>query len=570
MSKKTKEYPLYEVKPFGSIKEMLAMAADEDGDKAAYKFRKNGEIKTVTFSEFRNETLALGTGIASLGLADKHVACLGENSYRWIVTYLTMLSASGVYVPVDKELPLADIITVLNHSESELLFYSAKYEEKLKANRDAFPNIKYFIGFDRTESEGEFLSYDEVVAKGQALLEAGNTDFTSMQTDHYGMKMLVYTSGTTGMAKGVMLSEHNIASIVYYGLQVATIFDVGLSVLPYNHTYEAVAGLLVAIHHRSTLCINENLKTVLKNLNEYKPDYIYLVPAFAEVFYKKIWATAKQKKQDTLLKTLIKTSNGLRKMGIDMRRTLFKSVIANFGGNLREIVCGGAPIRPEIGEFFDSIGIPLLGGYGITECSPLVSVNRFETNDFSTAGTVLPCCEVRIDKPDENGEGEILVKGDIVMLGYYKNPELTAEVLVDGWFYTGDFGKFNENNLLMITGRKKNLIVLSNGKNVFPEEIENYIQSIPYVTEVTVYSLKDSKGLESALAAEVYCDPERLAELGITELEATIKEDVKKNLSQLPSYKQIARIYIRDEAFEKTTTNKIKRSSVKFKDTETI
>ena len=570
MSKKVKDYPLYEVKPFGSIKEMLAMAAEEVPDKAAYKFRKNGEVTSVSFKEFRDETLALGTGIASLGLADKHVACLAENSYRWIVTYLTMLSASGVYVPVDKELPINDIITVLNHSESEMLFYSAKFEKKLMENRDALPNIKYFVGFDRTESEGAFLSYDELIAKGSALLEAGNTDFTSMQTDHYGLKLLVYTSGTTGMAKGVMLSEHNISSIVYYGLQVATIYDTGLSVLPYNHTYEAVAGLLVALHHHSTLCINENLKTVLKNLVEYKPDYIYLVPAFAEVFYKKIWATAKQKKQDGLLKALIKTSNGLRKIGIDKRRTIFKSVLANFGGNLKEIVCGGAPIRPEIGEFFDSIGVPLLGGYGITECSPLVSVNRCETNDFHTAGTVLPCCTVKIDNPDETGKGEILVKGDIVMLGYYKNPELTAEVLVDGWFYTGDYGKFNENGLLMITGRKKNLIVLSNGKNIFPEEIENYIQALPYVTEVTVYSLKDSKGLESALAAEVYCNPDRVAELGVTDLENTARNDIKKALSELPSYKQIARVYFRDKDFEKTTTNKIKRNSAMFKDTETI
>ncbi len=564
------DYPLYEVKPFGSIKEMVAMAAEEVPDKCAFRFRKKGEIVDISFKQFREETLELGTALASLGYADKHVACLAENSYRWIVTYLTMLSASGVFVPVDKELPIADIITVLNHSESEVLFYSSRYEKTLKENRDSFPNIKYFVGIDRTESEGEFLSYDEMLTKGRALLDEGNTDFTSMQTDHYGMKMIVYTSGTTGMAKGVMLSEHNIASIVYYGLQVSTIYDVGLSVLPYNHTYEAVAGILVAIHHHSTLCINENLKTVLKNLVEYKPDYIYLVPAFAEVFYKKVWATAKQQKKDKMLKTLIKFSNGLRKIGIDRRRELFASVLKSFGGNLKEIVCGGAPIRPEIGDFFDSIGIPLIGGYGITECSPLVSVNRFQCNDTATAGMVLPCCEVKIDTPDENGKGEILVKGDIVMLGYYKEPEKTAEVLVDGWFYTGDYGMWSDSGLLMITGRKKNLIVLSNGKNVFPEEIENYIQSIPYVTEVMVYSIKDSKGLESALAAEIYCAPERVEELHVTDLENTLKEDIKKKLADLPAYKQLARVYLRDVEFEKTTTNKIRRNSAKFKDSETI
>jgi len=259
---------------------------------------------------------------------------------------------------------------------------------------------------------------------------------------------------------------------------------------------------------------------------------------------------------------MIPVSNALRKVGIDLRRKLFKSVHAAFGGELREIVCGGAPLRPELASFFDSIGITLLNGYGITECSPLVSVNQMNFNDPETVGVILPCCEVKIENPTEDGDGEILVKGDIVMMGYYKRPDLTEEVLKDGWFNTGDYGKINEKGQLMITGRKKNLIVLENGKNVFPEELELYISSISYVADVVVYGVKNESGAEVGLCAEVFASEERVAELNIEDVEATLKKDISKVCEKLPIYKRITQVVLRKEPFEKTTTNKIKRAKV--------
>lgn len=555
-----KDYEFNKVKKIDTINEMLELAVKEDGNKLAFKYKVKDDVKEVTYKEFQNDTIYLGTALHSLGINESHAAVIGENSYNWITVYLTVLKSNNVIVPIDKELPTQDIITVLNHSDSEVLFYAKKYEKCINEFKNSLPNIKYFIGFEEKEDSDRVLSYSKLMKTGKKLFEGGDTSYSSIKkTDTQKLKMLVYTSGTTGMAKGVMLSEHNLVSCIYYGLQVATVYTTSLSVLPYHHTYEAVAGLLVALHHRCTICINDNLKAVLKNLQLFKPDYIYVVPAFAELFYKKIWSNAKESGKDKILKVMIKVSNGLRKVGIDLRKTLFKSVHQAFGGNLQEIVCGGAPIRPELGKFFTDIGINLLNGYGITECSPLVSVNPNDFNDPSTVGIVLPCCDIKFKNVTPDGDGEICVKGDIVMMGYYKNPELTKQVLVDGWFNTGDYGRFNKKNQLIINGRKKNLIVLENGKNVFPEEIENYIMGIPYIQEVIVTGIKNDIGAETGLQAEVFLNADKVKELEVTDPQASLKKDIANACKDLPVYKHISKIVIRDKEFAKTTTNKIKR-----------
>ena len=551
---------LNEVTKVTSVKEMLALAVKETPDSIAFQFKEDKDaIRKVTYKEFEEDTNALGTALASLGMQDKHIAVIGENSYKWLTVYLTVLKSTGVFVPVDKELTAPEIIKVLQHSDSDVLFYSEKYEPWIAEIKAAVPSIQYFVGLHRTEEEDTLLSYDKLQERGRKLLEQGNTAYTDLQTDEYALKMLVYTSGTTGDPKGVMLTEHNLMSVVYYGLQVADIQTKCLSVLPYHHTYEAVAGILVALHKRACICINDSLKNVLKNLQTYKPDYIYLVPAFTEVFYKSIWNNAQKTGKDKLLKIMIPVSNALRKIGIDLRGVLFKSIHEAFGGNLREIVCGGAPIRPKIGKFFNDIGITLLNGYGITECSPLVSVNRMQMNDSSTVGVILPCCEVKFENVTPEGDGEICVKGDIVMMGYYKEPEKTAKVLQDGWFNTEDYGRMNEKGQLIINGRKKNLIVLDNGKNVYPEEIENYILGIPYVQEVVVKGKKNAIGQEVSLIAEVFLNQEKIQELQLENVEETLKVDVREACKDLPMYKRIADVEIRKEEFVKTTTNKIKR-----------
>lgn len=558
-----KNYEYNDTVKIDTIKEMMDLAVKEAGDKIAFEFRDDQskeKIIKITYEEFQKDTYYLGTALSNLGIDQTQVAVIGDNSYPWLTVYLTILKSNNVLVPVDKELTGEEIINILKSSDSKVLFYAGKYEKYIEEFKKELPNVKYYIGFDRIEKEDNVLSYKELMKQGKRMYEAGDISYTSIEhKDTNILKLLVYTSGTTGDPKGVMLTEHNLVSVVYYGLQVAEIKTKCLSVLPYHHTYEAVAGILVALHKHSTICINDSLKNVLKNLQTFKPDYIYLVPAFTEVFYKNIWTNAKKTGKDKILKVMIPISNILRKIGIDLRKKLFKSIHEAFGGNLKEIICGGAPIRPEIGKFFNDIGVMLLNGYGISECSPLVSVNRPKFNDASTVGVILPCCEVKIENPNDEGDGEIWVKGDIVMMGYYKDAERTAKVLKDGWFNTEDYGKVNKKGQLVINGRKKNVIVLSNGKNVYPEEIENYILRIPYVLETIVKPIKNEIGQEVALCAEVFLGQEKIQEMQIENVEQQLKKDISKETRELPSYKHITKIEIRKTEFNKTTTNKIKR-----------
>ena len=558
-----KNYPYNEAIKIDTIKEMMDLAVRDAGDSIAFEYRneENKEkIEKVTYKEFQEDTYYLGTALTNINMEKNHIAVIGDNSYKWLTVYLTVLKSNSVLVPVDKELTSEEIINVLRSSDSEVLFYAGKYEKYIEEFRKELPNIKYFIGFNRKENEANVLSYDKFINQGKEKYDEGDKTYTNIEhKDTNILKLLVYTSGTTGDPKGVMLTEHNLVSCVYYGLQVATVYTKCLSVLPYHHTYEAVAGILVALHKHVKICINDSLKNVQKNLQLYKPDYIYLVPAFTEVFYKSIWNNAKKTGKDKILKVMIPVSNALRKVGIDLRSKLFKSIHEAFGGNLREIICGGAPIRPEIGKFFNDIGVMLLNGYGISECSPLVSVNRPKFNDSSTVGVILPCCEVKIENPNEEGDGEIWVKGDIVMMGYYKDPERTEKVLKDGWFNTEDYGKVNDKGQLVINGRKKNVIVLSNGKNIYPEEIENYVLRIPYVLETIVKPIKNQNGQEVALCAEVFLNSEKVEEMQIEKVEEQLKKDITKETKELPSYKHITKVEIRKTEFAKTTTNKIKR-----------
>lgn len=553
MSPKYFEY--YDVKPVHSIKQMLQGAVDDAGDHIAYRFREeNSEtITDVTYREFQATTFALGAALLEkgYGVQGQHIGIVAANSYKWIVTYLTLLQSASVFVPIDSGLPKDELQYVIHHSDTSVLFYSQEHEDALRSVRSELPQVKLFIGLDREEDDGEFISFDKLLEHGRSL---DTTAFRELETDHYGLKDLMYTSGTTGTAKGVMLSEHNICSCLQHGMAVSTVWGTGLSVLPYHHTYEAITGILVAIHKHVTLCINEKLISLMHNLKEYKPNYIYLVPAFAEAFYERIHRRIDKMGKTKAFKFLLGFSNFLRKLGFDRRKKLFKVIHDEFGGNMEKLVCGGAPIREEVGKFFDDIGIALVGGYGITECSPLVSVNPDSFNDYRTAGCRLACVELKIDNPSADGIGEILVKGDTVMMGYYKDPERTAEVIKDGWFYTGDYGYITDKEQLVITGRKKNMIVLSNGKNIYPEEIEGYLQGIPEIQEVIVRGVKDEHGNENSLMAEVFLDPER-EKLDEKEL----LERIRVELQDQPLHKRITEVVIRSEEFEKTTSKKIRR-----------
>lgn len=548
MAKKKKE--LEPIKPFSSIREMLMMAVNEDGEKIAYKFKNpDGTVREVTYIKFHQTVEALGASLTEMGLGSSHIAIVSENRYDWIVTYLTVLQSAGVFVPIDRQLTTKEKLHLLTDSESEAVFFSKQYLTWFVENKASMPNIKAFICFDIDKDTDGIISYKRLIAEGAKL---DKTAYDSLKSNENELKMLVYTSGTTGIAKGVMLSEHNLVSGVYYGLQVSRIYDTALSILPYHHTYESVCDILVNIHSHATLCINSVMRELVSDMQLYHPTNIYIVPAIAEFIYFLIMKNLKEKGKLKTFKKGVKISKAALRLGIDIRPKLFAELHNLFGGKLRKIVCGGAPIRPEMGEFFNDIGIPMTGGYGITECSPLVSVNDESSNDFNTAGHRLACLQWRIDEPNGEGIGEIAVKGDVVMLGYYKMPDKTAEAIRDGWFFTGDYGYITPDDQICITGRKKNIIVLSNGKNIYPEEIENLIMNIDCISEVVVRGLKNSKGDEHALEAEVYLNEEKN--------ESEVKALISEALAELPNYKKITKVVIRNEPFPKTTSNKIIRN----------
>ena len=440
-------------------------------------------------------------------------------------------------------------MNVINDSESSVLFFSIKYASWVHDHRNELPNIKLFICFDEQAVDPSFVTYKSLLEQGSQL---SREHYDSLASDEYDMKLLVYTSGTTGIAKGVMLTEHNICSLIYYGLELTGLYDRGLSVLPYHHTYEAVTDIIASIRYHSTLCINNSLKDIVKDLQLYKPSYIFIVPALGEFLITSIQKNIKKQGKEKEFKAAIRLSKSFLALGIDMRPYLFQSLRNVFGGRMTKIICGGAPIRPELGEFFETIGIYLIGGYGITECSPLVSVNDEKTVTYTTVGHRLKCLKWKIEEANEDGIGEICVKGDTVMKGYFKNPEATKEAIIDGWFHTGDYGYLDDKDQLIITGRKKNIIVLSNGKNIYPEEIENYIMNVPYVEEVVVRGIKNEKGEEYTLGAEVYLS----ADID----ESVVLSDIQNQLKELPNYKIVTQVKVRKEPFEKTSTNKIKRN----------
>lgn len=554
-------YPYYEVSPVRDFKQALEESIRDCEGRPAFRYKQGSEIIDVSYEDFYRDTKIMGTAITDVGCGKSHVAMIGPNSYKWLTVFLTMLNSEGVFVPIDKELPFDEIIRIVCDSDTEMFFYAGFYDEKVRENRDKMPNVKYFVNLDAKENDGVFLSYDKLYQKGKELFEAGYKAYTDMVPEPEKMKMIVYTSGTTGRAKGVMLSLSNLVNCVCHGLEVSTVYDVCLSVLPYHHTYESVCGILVSLKKAATICINENLRTVAANLKLFKPTYIMLVPLFVESLYKKIWANAEEQGKADALKKMIKISGKLLKVGIDMRRVFFKSIHEVFGGRLIKIVCGGAPMRKELGDFFDAIGITLVNGYGITECSPLVAANRDYYYNFTSVGNPLPCLEMKIFKPNEDGEGEICVKGPTVMLGYYKQPEMTAEVLEsDGWFHTGDYGKIGEDGRLYITGRKKNMIVLKNGKNVYPEEIEEYLGSAPEVAEVIVSAIRAENGEETGLQAEIFPGDELVSANSDEQLYTLLKTAVEKINDTLPSYKKVTKVTVRKTPFDKTTSGKIRRN----------
>lgn len=525
------------------LKELIEYVGENYNDKTSIHYNEDDEYKVVTFADLRADVEGLEGYLFKNGIkGGKRVALLGENSYEWIVGYFATVNCGNIVVPIDKELKVNEIANLLNDSESVILFYSKAKEKIAEELKALCPATEKFVCFDE---------FKTVLAEGKEFVKEDD-ECLKVEINREEMCAIIYTSGTTGDPKGVMLSHKNLAACAYHAMSCMIIPEGTVAILPLNHTFGFMASVLCQIWMGYPIFINNSLKTIMKDIQTAKPGHISMVPLFVENFYKNIWKAVDKQGKTKALKALIKTSNALRAVGIDMRKKFFKSIIDNFGGNLEMIISGGAPISDMYMKGFDDLGVTIINGYGITECSPIVALNRNNNIKFGTVGNVVPTMKVKIENPDEDGEGEIWVKGDIVMLGYYKKPEETAKVMKDGWFNTGDIGKL-EDGFLSITGRKKNLIILDNGKNVYPEELETLISYIENVTEVVVYQE------DAMIVAEIYTAVEE----NVDEVKAKIKADVLEMNKGLAGYKQIKKIKFRNVEFEKTTTKKIKRSTIK-------
>ncbi len=522
------------MKNLNNFRELVNMCVAQKPDGVAFRWMDQSQFVDKTYNDFQSDIDALGTYFYYNGLKKTRIAVIGENSYAWILTYFTTVIGGGVIVPVDRDLKVNAIINVLKDSGAKALIYTDSYN-------DIIDEIKKGSGVKAINTH----ELDGLIEEGKNLLEKGKTKYTEIKIDDKAMSTIIYTSGTTGKPKGVMLSQYNIMQNSFAAAQNVKIYGTSMLVLPIHHTFGFTAGVVAVMLFCETIAINKNLRTFMSDMQAFKPENMFVVPMFIESIHKKIWKTLSDTNRATAVKALIATSNSLRKIGIDKRKVMFKQILQTFGGNLNTIISGGAALDPIYVKAFDDIGITLLNGYGITECSPIVAVNCNNHNKVGSVGLVLPCMNVKIINEDENGNGEICVAGESVMLGYYNNKKATAEAFEGDWFNTEDLGYLDEDNYLYITGRKKNLIILNNGKNIYPEEIEELILRIPAAIEVVVYSEND------VITAEIY-----------TEDPAAVQLAIRKINRSLPIYKHVKRLKFRSDEFEKTSTKKIKRTLV--------
>lgn len=569
-----------------NLYELVDRANTLFGDKTAYRFNRTKDEETsITYGEYYHYVRKLTLAMRELGVKDKKVVIMGETSVQWMATYMATIFAGGIIVPLDPGLLHDELVNFINLSESTVVVYSNTFEALFKERESEMPTVEKFIMTnkalftlepDEEYVDEKYISYRSFLTMGDKLYKEYNesTDenkFDFFDQDTEKMQILLFTSGTTGTSKGVMLNQRNICAVendIYPVFGMLTTDDLILSVLPPHHTYELSTGMLGPFLYGATIAISDGLKYVVKNIKQYKPTVMTLVPLFASTFYKTIQKNVEKQGKTKKLQKGIKISKFLRFFGIDVRRKLFKDIHEVFGGRLQYLVVGGAALNPEIVDFFHAIGVQMSQGYGITECAPLISVVPLDEYNRSSCGKPMDGVKVRIEKErEEDNYGEIVVTGKNVMLGYYNRPDLTAEVMTeDGWFKTGDYGYQDKKGYLYITGRKKNIIIASNGKNVFPEEIEEYIENIPYVAEVVVVGRECEKTGDTIIAAIVVPNFEECDAHGLHDDE-TIYEAINHavhDLNQkLESFKHVGVVELRKEPFEKTASRKIKRFLVK-------
>ncbi len=565
---------IYKWEKYENLKEMLRITGEKFGSKPAYVFKtdKEGVLRTITHKEFRDDINAFGTKLVELGLSGKRIAVISENRYEWGVGYFATVAGTGIVVPLDKSLPENEIEGLIQRSEVEAVIYSDKYDNVMnKLKNEKSTNIKYFVSMDLEKEEKGILSQKELINCGKDLLEKGNKDFLNAKIDNNAMSIMLFTSGTTSLSKAVMLSHDNICSNLYDICSIVKLIDTErfLSFLPLHHTFECTAGFMFPISTGSSIAFCDGIKYIAQNIKEYEITAMVSVPILFENIYKKVMKGIDAKGKTEAVQKGIKISRFFLKFGVDIRKKVFKDIHANFGGKLRVFVSGGAALDPEAHQGFTDLGILTYQGYGLTESSPVIAVEDDKFRRKGSIGKEVPSLDVKIDNPDENGVGELLAKGPSIMLGYYNNEEATKETLKDGWLYTGDLARIDKDGYIYISGRKKFVIVLKNGKNIYPEELEMLINKIDGIAESMVYGKLEKDG-DYKICAKIVYDKENVKEIFGTEDEAELKQkilaEVKKVNKQMPAYKYVRDIIITDKELIKTTTRKIKR----FEEMKTI
>ena len=555
----------YAVTEIISIQDMLLKSTSVYGSSLALADLVNTPIERVTYAELLDKVLRFGNALNRLGLKEGcHIAVVGDNRVQWGITYMTAMCFNMTIVPIDKNLTSNEIINILYESESEAVVFSESLENML---RDTYvlKKLKYYISMDLPAEKGGYYSMKELIDNSVPLPVK---QFPKVNPE--AMAEIIYTSGSVGRAKGVMLSQKNLASNLMSMRKMIIIDndDIFLSVLPIHHTYECTCGLLCPLYSGSTVYYARSLKTVADDLQMVHATILLGVPLLFDKMFRRIYKTINEDKiKSKIIKPLIKISDLFEMVGWkSFRHKVFHELHEKFGGSIKLFIAGGAAPDPLVAKGLREFGFTFIQGYGLTETSPILALNQRENYKDDAAGIPLDCVEIKIVNPDSEGVGEIYAKGTSVMIGYYKNPKLTEESFDNGWFKTGDLGQFDDEGYLHICGRQKNVIIANNGKNVFPEEIEDIINRSPFVNECFVYGEKDQKH-DEIIAVQIVIDAEAFIEytakgnVSITDdlIKEVISQVVKDVNKQLASYKQIKKYYIREREFEKTTTQKIKR-----------
>lgn len=563
MKDKRISFAAEEIKDF---RELINRTVNKFPDHIAYKYKiRHGkddvEYVCKTFSNFKKDVEGLATSLLTMELQGKKVAVISSNRYEWCTTYLAVTTAGMVIVPLDKALPENEIQSLIKRSKIEAIVCEAKYIEAIRNTTDS--NLKYIISMDET-IEKDVILYQDLLNQGKKLRENGNREYEAIQINPEEMSIILFTSGTTNISKGVMLSQKNICSnlqaIAMYAHMLPT--DTLLSVLPIHHTFECTITFLIGFYFGSAVAFCEGLKYIQKNMQEFKVSVFVGVPLILENIYKKVWKGIEEQGKTKLIKAMIVITKLLSKIGIDLRRKVFKPILDQFGGELRIVFVGAAPLDKKIIKGFNEFGVDLVQGYGLTETSPVVSCESEKRKKPGSIGFPLANLEVKIVDPDEQGIGEITVKGPSVMLGYYENEDATNKAMKDGWFSTGDYGYLDKKGYLYISGRKSDIIVLKNGKNIYPQELEFLLNKIPGVVETMVFA-RNKTSMDTTLCAKIVYDKEQVQEIygekNQEELKEAFWQKVKEVNQTLPDVKHIKEIMITEEPLAKTTTQKVKR-----------